>query len=169
VFVSGAGTAATPYVSTTKLAFNPSIGTIYATLLYGTALQAQYADLAEKYVADAQYEPGTVLVFGGSEEVTLATEAMSTSIAGIVSTDPAYLMNSNLEAEYVAIVALQGRVPAKVVGPVGKGDMLVSAPAGFVQACSSPVTGSVIGRSLEDFTATDEIPNTIIEIAVGRA
>jgi hypothetical protein len=94
---------------------------------------------------------------------------MSTKVAGIVSTNPAYLMNSDLDSEFVAVIALQGRVPAKVVGPIGKGDMIVTAANGFVMACNSPVIGSVIGRSLVDFTATDDVPDTIIEIAVGRA
>jgi hypothetical protein len=78
-------------------------------------------------------------------------------------------MNSNLQSEFTAIIALQGRVPAKVLGPVGKGDMLVTAPDGHVTACSSPVVGSVVGKSLENFTATDDLPATILEIVVGRS
>jgi hypothetical protein len=137
--------------------------------LFAKANQALYADLAEKYLADTNYEPGTVLVFGGSKEVTISQNIMSTSVAGVVSTDPAYLMNSGLNGENVAIIALQGRVPTKVVGPVGKGDMLVTAPNGYATACSNPVVGSLIGKSLENFTATEENPTAVIEVVVGRS
>jgi hypothetical protein len=88
---------------------------------------------------------------------------MSTKVAGVVSSKPAYLMNSDLEGENVAVVALQGRVPAKVVGPVGKGDMLVTAANGHLQSCNSPVIGSVVGKSLEQFTANIDQPSSVIE------
>jgi len=136
---------------------------VYAGFFQGEATSAQYADLAEKYVADSDYEPGTVLEFGGSEEVSLASEG-STKVAGVVSTNPAYLMNSDCEGKFVAVVALQGRVPCKVVGPVSKGDMLVSAGGGFAKVEKIPAIGSVIGKSLVDFSGD----NGVIEIAVGR-
>jgi len=136
---------------------------VYAGFFQGEATSAQYADLAEKYVADSDYEPGTVLEFGGSEEVSLASEG-STKVAGVVSTNPAYLMNSECEGKFVAVVALQGRVPCKVVGPVSKGDMLVSAGGGYAKAEKTPAIGSVIGKSLVDFSGE----NGVIEIAVGR-
>jgi len=137
--------------------------------VFAKATSAQYADLAEKYLADGKYEPGTVLVFGGSEEVTISQNIMSTSVAGVVSTDPAYLMNSGLQGANVAIIALQGRVPTKVVGPVGKGDMLVTAPNGYARACTSPVVGSLLGKSLENFTATEANPTAVIEVVVGKS
>ena len=98
-------------------------GNFAAGTITATATQAQYADLAEKYEADADYEPGTVLVVGGKAEVTQSTEAGSYKVVGVVSTDPAYLMNS--EANGIA-VALRGRVPCKVTGNVNKGDVLVA-------------------------------------------
>ena len=169
VMVGAAGSSQTAKASTSKLSFNASTGNLTVSgNVVSTATQANYADLAEKYEADAYYEPGTVVEFGGDKEVTVTAKLMSTSVAGVISTDPAYLMNNNLEATYVAVIALQGRVPAKVVGPVGKGDMLVSAPGGYATACTSPLVGSVIGKSLENFTATEETPTAIIEIAVGR-
>jgi hypothetical protein len=150
------------------LSYVPSTRTLTTTIFSGTATTARYADLAENYAADAYYEPGTTLIFGGNNEVTLANDAMSTKVAGVVSTNPAYLMNNELDAEYVVSVALQGRVPAKIVGPVGKGDLLVSAAGGNLTACNTPVIGSIVGKSLENFTATSEIPNTVIEIVVTK-
>jgi hypothetical protein len=158
--IENLGTNGVGNIGTTAKQFN----TIFAK-----ANQALYADLAEKYLADANYQPGTVLVFGGSAEVTISQNTMSTSVAGVVSTDPAYLMNSGLNGKNVAVIALQGRVPTKVIGPVGKGDMLVTAPSGYAMACTSPIVGSLIGKSLENFTATAENPTSIIEVVVGKS
>ena len=132
--------------------------------IFAKATSAQYADLAEMYAADANYESGTVLVFGGSKEVTISTLDGSQRVAGVVSEYPAYLMNSHIDAEYTAVLALQGRVPVKVLGPVYKGDMMVSAFNGYAQACATPAMGSVIGKALEDFAGT----TGIIEVVVGR-
>lgn len=132
-------------------------------LFQGTATSARYADLAENYVADQQYEPGTVLEFGGEFEVTIAEDS-TTRVAGVVSTNPAYLMNSECTGERVVQLALQGRVPCKVRGIVNKGDMLVSAGSGFARKSKTPAVGSVIGKALEDFSGIEGI----IEIVVGR-
>lgn len=145
---------------------NTTAGTITGnwTLTAGSRLQATYADIAEKYVADDTYEPGTVLMFGGEQEVTLATTFDSTKVAGVVTTNPAYSMNSALEAEHVAEIALQGRVPCKVIGPVEKGDLMVSAINGHAIANNEARAGTIIGKALENFTG--ELG--IIEVAVGR-
>ena len=132
--------------------------------IYGTSSSALYADLAENYQADAHYTPGTVLMFGGEKEVTVA-EDNTTALAGVVSTSPAYLMNSQLEGSGVVAIALIGRVPCKVIGPVNKGDLLISAGNGFAKPATDPKLGQVIGRSLE--TVTDDVQKTI-EIVVGR-
>jgi hypothetical protein len=87
--------------------------------------------LAENYVADAAYPPGTVLMVGGDQEVTLADNT-GQRIAGIVSTSPSYLMNSACEGEHVVAITLQGRVPAKALGPINKGDFIYSAGGGYV-------------------------------------
>jgi phage tail protein X len=133
------------------------------TLTAGSKLTATYADLAEYYEADKHYEPGTVLAFGGDKEVTIA-DIGTTKVAGIVSTNPAYVMNSSCPGEHIVAVALQGRVPCHVRGSIKKGDMLISAGNGFAHASISPVLGTVIGKSLENF---DGIEGTI-EVAVGR-
>lgn len=133
------------------------------SLTAGSKLNATYADLAEKYVADANYPPGTVLEFGGPNEVTVASNN-SRKIAGVVSTAPAYVMNSTCEGTHVVDIALQGRVPCKVTGIVNKGDLMVSAGAGYATSNPFPTVGSVIGKSLEYFSGG----SGIIEIAVGR-
>jgi len=134
------------------------------TLSSGSRLQATYADLAEKYVADAEYTPGTVLIFGGDKEVTLANLFDSTRVAGVVTTNPAYIMNSACEGEHVVNIALQGRVPVKVQGPVYKGDLLVSSTNGHATANNIARAGTIIGKSLENFNGE----SGIIEVAVGR-
>lgn len=136
---------------------------VYANIFYGTATSAQYADLAENYSADAEYDPGTVVMFGGDREITIAEEDTS-KIAGVISENPAYLMNSTLSADYVATLALQGRVKCKIIGEVKKGDMLISAGGGYAKACENPKIGQVIGKSLED---SDGLSG-IIEVVVGR-
>mgnify|MGYP003342201962 CR=1 FL=1 len=89
--------------------------------------------MAEKYLADDQYEPGTVVSFGGEKEVTLSAIAGDSAVAGVVSTNPAYIMNSGLEGQNVVAVALVGRVPCKVQGPITKGALLVSAGGGHAR------------------------------------
>jgi hypothetical protein len=132
--------------------------------VYGTSSSSLYADLAENYLADSEYGPGTVLMFGGKNEVTVAEEG-TTALAGVVSTNPAYLMNSNLEGSGVVSIALIGRVPCKVVCPVNKGDLLISAGSGLAKPATNPTIGQVIGRSLE--TVTETTCKTV-EIVVGR-
>lgn len=130
---------------------------------WGKAVNAQYADLAEKYQADAEYAPGTVLMFGGSAEVTLA-DSETQRVAGVVSTDPAYLMNGLLNGENTVALALTGRVPCRVTGTIRKGDMLTSSGNGFAHANPEPKLGAVIGKALEDFDGLEGV----IEVVVGR-
>lgn len=136
---------------------------IYAVTFDGTATSARYADLAENYLADADYEPGTVLEFSGKYEVTLA-EDETRRVAGVVSSNPAYLMNSSLQGDYVVSLALQGRVPCKVRGKIRKGDMLVSGGNGYARPTHDPKLGTIIGKALEDFDG----PDGLIEVVVGR-
>jgi hypothetical protein len=145
---------------------NTNVGTFTGnfSLSAGSRLNATYADLAEKYVADATHEPGTVLEFGGEFEVTLANTFDSTRVAGVVTTNPAYTMNNECEGEHVATIALQGRVPVKVSGTITKGDLLVSASNGHAVANNEARAGTIIGKSLENFTGE----SGVIEVAVGR-
>jgi hypothetical protein len=143
---------------------NTTAGTITGnwTLTAGSRMQATYADLAEYYEADDIYEPGTVLMFGGEKEVTLAYDGTS-RVAGVVSTNPAYVMNSTCPGLLTAI-ALQGRVPCKVRGKISKGDMLISGGNGFARPNQFPSMGTVIGKALQDFDGYEGV----IEVAVGR-
>ena len=123
--------------------------------------------MAENYLADATYETGSVLIFGGDAEVTVTKLKGDTRVAGVVSEKPGYLMNAGAEGEHVTAIALQGRVPVNVVGVVRKGDMLVtSAIPGYAMVDNSPGVGRVIGKALEDYE-NHEQPG-IIEIAVGK-
>jgi filamentous hemagglutinin len=136
----------------------------YFNTVFAKATSAQYADLAEKYVADAEYAPGTVLVFGGNAEVTVNAHDSDRRVAGVVSTNPSYIMNAGCEGTTVATVALTGRVPCFVIGPVRKGDMMVAAGLGRARAEADPRVGTVIGKALEDFDGTEGT----IEVVVGR-
>jgi hypothetical protein len=117
-----------------------------------TAQSAFYADLAERYEADAVYEPGTVLIIGGEKEVTVTTTFADTRVVGVVSKNPAYLMNKDAgNDETHPAIALKGRVPCKVTGYVKKGDLIVtSSVAGYGCAANSVFGGAIIGKALEN-------------------
>jgi hypothetical protein len=136
---------------------------VYANTVFAQATSAQYADLAEKYIADADYAPGTVLSFGGNVEVTLTSADADRRVAGVVSTNPSYIMNSECAGEFVATVALTGRVPTQVTGTVRKGDLMVSAGHGRARAEADPQVGTVIGKALADSEG-----DATIEVVVGR-
>lgn len=127
------------------LKYNPATN-ILATI----ASSALYADIAERYEADAVYEPGTVLVVGGTKEVTTTDQFADTRVAGIVSKNPAYMMNSEAGSDEThPYIALKGRVPCKVMGYIEKGDLLVtSTHPGYAVAAKSVSAGSVIGKAL---------------------
>jgi hypothetical protein len=142
------------------------IGTVslsYNTI-YAKATSAQYADLAEIYTSDHQYEPGTVVVFGGTKEITVSNFANDTRVAGVVSTDPAYLMNSKSEGVAVALV---GKVPCKVEGFIEKGDLLTTSgnSSGHAKKAIEPKLGSIIGKALEDHKSADQ---GVIYVSVGK-
>jgi hypothetical protein len=122
-----------------------SSGNVNATNFNGVATTAKYADLAEKYLPDATYEPGTVMVVGGSAEVTASTDG--DFAIGAVSTNPAYMMNSELEGG--VYVALKGRVPVKVSGAISKGQQLV--PTNHGAGIAAPAGAfNVFAVALED-------------------
>jgi filamentous hemagglutinin len=136
----------------------------YFNTIFAKATSAQYADLAEKYVADAEYAPGTVVSFGGEKEVTRSEVDGDRAVAGVVSTNPSYIMNAALEAEHVAVVAFTGRVPTSVTGSVAKGDLMVSNGDGTARADTDPKAGSIIGKALENFSGDAGV----IEVVIGR-
>jgi hypothetical protein len=132
---------------------------------YGVSTQAKYADVAENYLADSDYTPGTVLVFGGSQEVTASHSPYDTAVAGVVSTNPAHIMNNGIDGVAVALI---GRVPCQVLGPVSKGELLVTSHIpGVAQRLeeSNWRPGCVIGKALETVNVNE---TATIEVVVGR-
>jgi hypothetical protein len=146
---------------------NIGSSTTYFNTVFAKATSAQYADLAEMYLADHHYEPGTVLVFGGVKEVTISDLDHDPRAAGVVSTQPSYLMNSGLSGKHPVELALTGRVPCQVQGPVEKGDRLVNVAPGIAGRLDPDKyeVGCVIGKSLEVIANTSI---QMIEIAIGR-
>ncbi len=137
------------------------------TLTSGSKWQATYADLAEYYEGDKEYEVGTVLVFGGDKEVTLGNIRGDSRVAGVVSENAAFIMNEACSGTKV-LVALQGRVPVRVVGKIKKGDLIVTAgiPGVAISAGTDAKAGTILGKALQDYDS-DHIGT--IEVAVGRA
>jgi hypothetical protein len=156
---------ATLYTRTITTGGSTTGGTITGAWTLSGTFQATYADLAEYYEGDQQYEPGTVLVFGGDKEVTTTGIVNDTRSAGVVTTNPAYVMNEDCPGIKVCI-ALAGRVPVKVVGRVKKGDMLTTAATpGYAVKALNPTLGSIIGKALED---KDTGEAGVIQVAIGR-
>ena len=152
-----------PIVPTSNVTVDIGTTTNWFRTIYGTSVQAQYADLAEVYASDDDYAPGTVLVFGGDKEVTASTRANDRTVAGVVTTHPAYLMNANAAG---SAIALQGRVPCRVTGEVKLGDMMVTSDIpGVAMASAEPKLGSVIGKALAAHSGYEV---GVIEVAVGR-
>jgi len=163
LFVTAA-TGDLPPKSGTNLTFDSANGNLTTTTFTGTSTAAQYADLAEMYAADSEIDPGTVVMFAGQGKLKACDVAACTKVAGIVSTDPAHLMNSAQEGVALAIA---GRVPCKVIGPVEAGDMMISAGNGMAKAfdadVGSPAIGTVIGTAIEDHVG-DETTTGVIEV-----
>jgi hypothetical protein len=141
---------------------NIGSATSFFNRVFATSTSALYSDLAEMYEADAYYEPGTVVSFGGEKQITKSLVVNDKRVAGVVSTNPSYLMNSACPGDFATPVGLTGLVPTKVVGNIRKGDMVVSNGDGTARAEENPQVGSVIGKSLEDFNGTSGIINIVI-------
>ena len=151
---TGAMTSMTGNITTTA--------NVSGAFFVGTATAARYADLAEKYESDAEYEAGTVLVFGGEAEVTACEEELDHRVAGVVSTDPAYMMNAEAEGQYVA---LTGRVPVKVVGPVAKGDLMVaSSVKGHAKADNNAGPGRIIGKAIGEIDSGEGVIEVLVNM-----
>lgn len=134
----------------------------YSTV-HAKATSAQYADLAEVYETDSTYDVGTVVVFGGAKEITITDQKYDTRVAGVISENPAYLMNSKSDGQPVA---LAGKVKCKVHGTIEKGTMLVASErTGCATKSKHPPIGSVIGKALESYNSDE---TGVIDIVVGR-
>ena len=157
--VDGTSRTATASAATgnTVAARNGS-GDIFANVFQGVASSAKYADLAEHYLADAEYAPGTVVMIGGDKEITASR--WGKRAIGAVSTNPAYLMNSELVGG--TAVALKGRVPVKVIGRVNKGDELIAADNGCATV-AVPHASGVFAVALE---SSDDASIKLIEVII---
>ena len=157
-------------VATINAGVNLNTVTASAMKFHGTATTALYADVAELYTSDKEYEAGTVMMMNqaeGTHEVTQTSYAKSNRVLGVVTTDPALLMNSALSGT-TAGVALLGRTPCKVTGEVAKGDRIISSDVpGHGQSANAVEEFSyqhVVGRAVESKTNPGE---GIIEVVIG--
>jgi hypothetical protein len=145
--------------------------TVYATTFNGKATSAQYADLAERFAADAPYAPGTLVRIGGAAEVTVENEVASTEVLGVVSSQPAHLMNAEAGSnETHPPIAMVGRVPVRCIGEIRKGDRLISAGNGCAMAAKFARElggGQIIGRALADKLSNEEgLVEAIVKVSV---
>ena len=171
---SGANTMGTLTMAGTLTSFNilPAANTTYDigsgsygyNVVYAKATSAQYADVAEIYESDSEYSVGTVVIFGGDKEITQSTISEDTRVAGVISENPAYLMNDKAEGQAVALI---GKVKCRIQGNITKGDLLTTSGAipGCAKKAFSPKTGSIVGKAMEDYNGAGE---SVILISVGR-
>jgi hypothetical protein len=142
-----------------------TVGTPFNTV-FATATTALYADVAERFAADQEYLPGTVVELGGEAEITKSVNELSENVFGVISTRAAYLMNSGAGTDSThPPIAMTGRVPVRVTGSIRKGDRLVAAGDGLARAAraNEATAFNVIGRALENKASND---NGVIEAIV---
>jgi hypothetical protein len=168
VIVNSRGNATAIVNGAANAVGNIGSSSVFFNRLFAQATTALYADLAEMYTTDAEYAPGTVLVFGGNQEVTISTVTHDNRVAGVVSTNPAHVMNSGLQGEFTVAVALTGRVPVSVIGNISAGDQVVTSNrAGVAEALdmSRYQPGVIIGKALQGYSGNGV---GVIEVVVGR-
>ena len=164
-------TGAGPWLKTRRLSTGAeaTTGKVIGTWsLYGaSSWESTFgADLAEYYFSDTDYEAGTVLVFGGTAEVTTTNIESDSTVAGVVSNTAQFKMNAKIKDQGSVLMALVGRVPVKVIGPVNKGEMLTtSTTPGYACRANNPTIGTVIGKAIQ--TKTTDGPG-VVEVAIGR-
>lgn len=160
------GLAPATSATASTVAARDGSGDIYANYFRGTATASLYGDVAERYEADTVYEPGTVMVFGGAKEITECRRQDDTRVAGVISTAPGTMLNAGAGTDEThPYLALVGRVPCKVKGPVRRGDLLTTSETpGHAEAVSHAVLGSIVGKALESFDGDFGV----IEISVQR-
>ena len=132
------------------VAVRDATGNIAANLFEGTATQARYADLAEKYSTGEELVPGTAVAVCTHEGHEVEPAVASNYCIGVVSTDPAYMMNSDADGQYIG---LKGRLPVRVKGPVAKGQMIYAWADGV---CTTVATTAMVGIALESNNAEEE-------------
>ena len=151
---------ATSANTASKVVARDGSGNFSAGVITATATAARYADLAEKYSTDSELDAGTVVQFGGDAEVHACNIEGTHAVAGVISTDPAYLMNAEGEGQ---AVALTGRVPCKVSGPVATGDLLVASSLdGHAKSDNNARAGTIVGKAI----GSNEAGEGVIEVLV---
>ena len=171
--VNGTTNTGTLQSTTITTGSSSTAGTITGdyTLTAGSTLNATYADLAEKYTADSDYEPGTVVVFGGDAELSVTGQHASHTVAGIITTNPAQVYNAECsagEGEFVVELALIGRVPCKVIGPITQGDLIVTSDQAGYGCAGDPENikpGTIIGKAISSF---NDGLDGVVEVLVGK-
>lgn len=165
-FFDGTGSSTNDiFIDRSGLTYNPYSKTLKTSFFDGTATRSYYADLAERYESDNIYDHGTVVIIGGTKEITLTHTHGDIAVAGVISTNPGYMMNSSAGDDKThPYVALRGRVPCKVIGPVKKGNLLVtSSYPGYAEVMKTTDNpNAILGKALENFDGT----KGIIEILV---
>ena len=146
LLVNSSYVAASTAATASSIAARDSSANIYANIFNGTATAANYADLAEKYLADQEYTPGTVVKVGGDAEITAA--GYGDLPIGVISTNPGLMMNKDLAGG--TYVALKGRVPTLVQGPVCKGDQLIASGSGYAKSAADYTQPGIFAVSLQD-------------------
>ena len=142
-----------------------SYANIKANVATLTATAARYADLAERYEADAQYDAGTVVIFGGDKEITMANGEYDHRVAGVISSAPAFMMNKDAGDDTThPYVALTGRVPCKVTGTIRKGDLLATSPMAGHAMAGEAKCGHMIGKALEDFDGETGVIEVLVNL-----
>jgi hypothetical protein len=150
--VSGLSTPSIEHTGTNAVG-NIGSSSSYFNRLFATATTALYADVAERFAADEELAPGTVVELGGVAEITRSKQDLSENVFGVISTNAAYLMNGGAGEDHThPPVAMTGRVPVQVIGVVRKGDRLVSAGNGVARSAQpgEATAFNVIGRALVD-------------------
>ena len=164
IAIQNGGTANVGNIGSAGSAFN----SVFANMFYGTAITAQYADLAERFEADSVYAPGTVVALGGPAEITAVFDDLSDDVFGVISTQAGFLMNGGAGSDTShPPIAVNGRVPVRVIGQVKKGDRLVSAGNGLARAgTKTEITAfNVIGRSLQDkYTNNEGLVEAVVKL-----
>lgn len=164
-FIVATTTGSTAFIDGSGLTYNPSTKTLATNIFDGIATSAYYADLAERYSADADYPVGTVVVIGGSKDITVTNKHADTAVAGIISQHPAYMMNSAAGPSSThPYVALRGRVPCKVIGPIKKGDLLVTSkiPGHAEVMTQDDNPNALVGKALQDFSGESGIIEVLV-------
>jgi len=152
IVVTGVSTPSIEHTGTNAVG-NIGSSSNYFNRLFATATTALYADVAERFAADEELAPGTVVELGGTAEITRSKQDLSENVFGVISTNAAYLMNGGAGEDHThPPVAMTGRVPVQVIGVVRKGDRLVSAGNGVARAAQpgEATAFNVIGRALVD-------------------